>query len=154
MKHSLFTLALLLLVVTGCKDENKASETPFTNNELNDTEASPITDKTWVLTVLEGQDVVKEASMERNISFKLNSKDKRIEGFSGCNTFTGSYIIEDGQRIHFSGLASTLKSCPDVDMDEAEVMEVFQTADNFTISRNTLNLNVGKRAPLAVFESN
>ena len=43
--------------------------------------------------------------------------------------------------------------CPDVAVNESEFMEVFELADNYTIYNDTLSLNVGRRAPLAVFEA-
>ena len=41
--------------------------------------------------------------------------------------------------------------CPDLDLDESEFMEVFELSDNYRIHNDTLELNVAKRAPLAVF---
>ncbi len=46
-----------------------------------------------------------------------------------------------------------MKTCPDVDIKESEFMEVFKLADNYTISGDILNLNVGRRALLAVFKA-
>ncbi|MDX1271979.1 META domain-containing protein, partial [Bizionia paragorgiae] len=50
-------------------------------------------------------------------------------------------------------VAVTLKACPDMTFNEAEFLKVFEMADNYTINGDELNLNVGRRAPLAVFEA-
>ena len=50
-------------------------------------------------------------------------------------------------------MASTLKACPDVEVNESEFLNVFELADNFSLSGDTLSLNVGRRAPLAVFKA-
>ena len=46
-----------------------------------------------------------------------------------------------------------MKICPDVDVNESDFLKVFELADNYTISEDILTLNVGRRAPLAVFEA-
>jgi heat shock protein HslJ len=61
--------------------------------------------------------------------------------------------LEEGNRIRFKNMAVTMRACPDVDVNESEFLEVFELADNYTINGTILSLNVGRRAPLAVFES-
>ncbi len=63
--------------------------------------------------------------------------------FAGCNTLSGTYSIEEGQRIHFSQMAVTLRSCPDVEVDESAFLEVFELADNYTLQGDKLMLNCG-----------
>ena len=82
----------------------------------------------------------------------LNEADSSVSGFAGCNSMTGSYTLEEGMRIRFSNLGLTMRACPDVNVDEQALMEVFDLTDNYTITNDTLSLNVGRRAPLAVFE--
>ena len=92
-------------------------------------------------------------NQEREAYFMLKVADNRITGFSGCNTINGSYSVENGNRIRFSQIAMTMRACPDVDLNEAEFLKVFELADNYTVTGDTLMLNVGRRAPLAVFEA-
>jgi heat shock protein HslJ len=112
-----------------------------------------IVEKYWKLKTLEGQAVKMADNQEKEVFFMLKSNENRLKGFAGCNTFTGNYTLEDGQRISFSKVATTLKACPDVDVNEAEFLKVFELADNYTINEDTLMLNVGRRSPLAVFEA-
>lgn len=65
----------------------------------------------------------------------------------------GSYTLEEGNRIKFSQMASTMMACPDGVFNEIEYLKVFELADNYTINNNELSINVGRRAPLAVFEA-
>ena len=93
------------------------------------------------------------ANQEKEQYFILKSEGT-INGFAGCNQFNGTFKLEDGNRIHFNeNMAVTMKICPDVNIKESDFLEVFTLADNYTINGNTLNLNVGRRAPLAVFEA-
>ncbi|MEO9076132.1 MAG: META domain-containing protein, partial [Gelidibacter sp.] len=105
------------------------------------------------LTTLEGQDVKMADNQEREIFFTLKSQDNRVTGFAGCNTISGEYTLEEGNRISFDKMATTLMMCPDVDVNESEFLKVFELADNYTINGDVLSLNVGRRAPLAVFEA-
>ncbi|HUH47406.1 MAG TPA: META domain-containing protein [Arenibacter sp.] len=113
----------------------------------------PITEKYWKLKTLEGKEVKMADNQEREAYFMLKGADNRITGFSGCNGFSGTYNLENGNRISFSRIAMTMKACPDVDLNESEFLKIFELADNYTVNGDTLMLNVGKRAPLAVFEA-
>ncbi len=115
-------------------------------------ENDAIVGQKWQLVTLEGQDVEMADNQEQAIYFELQEEDNLVMGFSGCNNFNGTYTLEEGMRIRFSQMLSTMKACPDVDVDEQAVLEVFELTDNYTLSDGELSLNVGRRAPLAVFE--
>ncbi|MEM0519616.1 MULTISPECIES: META domain-containing protein [Aequorivita] len=117
------------------------------------TETEPITEKYWKLKTLEGQEVKMAKNQEKEIYFMLKTDDNKVVGFAGCNTFSGNYTLQEGNRIQFSQMATTMMACPDLDINEAEFLKVFELADNFTIQDDVLSLNVGRRAPLAVFEA-
>lgn len=113
----------------------------------------PITEKYWKLITFEGQPVKMEKNQEREIYFILKTQDNNVTGFAGCNNFNGTYTLEKGNRIRFNQMLSTLKACPDVNVNESEFLKVFELTDNYTIKDDKLSLNVGRRAPLAVFEA-
>lgn len=112
-----------------------------------------ITEKYWKLKTLEGKEIKMAENQEREMYFMLKTDENRLTGFSGCNTFAGSYTLDEGNRISFSQMASTMMACPDVNVNESEFLKVFELADNYTIKDDVLSLNVGRRAPLAVFEA-
>lgn len=157
MKLSLIAFAFAAILVAGCgdkypkKQKNDAVET--SNKVDNSLDKTPITEKYWKLVTLEGQKVTMAQNQERETYFMLKNDQQQVRGFAGCNTFNGTYTLEKGQRIRFSPLAATLKACPDVDVNESELFKVFELADNYSINGDTLSLNVGRRAPLAVFEA-
>lgn len=122
----------------------------FTKNTMS---TSDITEKYWKLTTLDGQPVTMAANQEREVYFILKAQDKQVTGFSGCNTFSGTYELEKGNRISFGQMLSTLRACPDVKVNESAFLQVFDQADNYTINGDVLMLNIGKRTPLAVFEA-
>lgn len=112
-----------------------------------------VTGKYWKLKTLEGREIEMSENQEREAYFILDAKDNRIKGFAGCNTFNGTYTLEDGNRINFSQMATTMKACADVAVNESEFLKVFELANNYTIQDDVLSLNIGRRAPLAVFEA-
>lgn len=130
---------------------NKAKMAPLA--EFKKDVTSPIVEKYWKLKTLEGKAVKMADNQEREIFFTLKSQDNRVTGFAGCNSISGEYALEEGNRIRFSKMATTLMMCPDVDFNESEFLKVFELADNYTINGDVLSLNVGRRAPLAVFEA-
>ena len=144
MKTKSIIFALLAMVTVGCNS---------TKNTSVKTENNSITEKYWKLNILEGKKITMAKNQEREIYFTLKTDQNRVTGFAGCNTFSGEYTIEDGNRIRFKNMAITMMACPDVAVNESEFLEVFELADNYTINNDVLSLNVGRRAPLAVFEA-
>ncbi len=112
-----------------------------------------IVEKYWKLKVLDGKEVKMADNQEKERYFMLKANQNKVEGFAGCNSFSGSYTLENNGQINFKNMATTMMACPDVDVDESAFLEVFELANNYTINGDTLMLNIGKRAPLAVFEA-
>jgi heat shock protein HslJ len=111
-----------------------------------------ITDVTWRLVEIQGKPLSRKQNDKKPIQFKLNSAENRVNGFAGCNSFWGSYTLQDGNRITFSKMASTLMACTDLHI-ETELYRVFDRADSYTIKDNFLFLNKARMAPLAKFEA-
>ena len=129
-------LTLSIVAITICASGLNA-QTP-TKETLN---------KKWELISLEGNEITTNQPVYLN--FGDNNK---ISGFAGCNTLKANYTVKNGSQIHFSEISSTKIMCAPYDMNvEKELMEVLKTADNYTIQNGHLILNVGRRAPLAVF---
>ena len=135
---------LFNMIVAGCSFVKK------TNLEARN---DAITEKYWKLKKLEGKVVTMKDNQEGEVYFILKTDENRVTGFAGCNVLSGEYALEEGNRIRFKNMAVTMRACPDVDVNESEFLEVFELADNYTINGTILSLNVGRRAPLAVFES-
>ncbi len=145
--------AFTIFACTSCGLSNKQKKDNASEPIESEMDTNTITEKYWKLITLDGQNVTMVENQEREVFFMLKTDENWVVGFAGCNTFNGTYTLEKGNRIRFSQMATTLKACLDVDIDESELFEVFEITDNYTIDGDTLNLNVGRRAPLAVFEA-
>ena len=155
MRLSILFLSLLSLVLVSCGG-NKKADNEATADETAIEQADfdqQIAGKYWKLILLDGEKVEMAENQEREIFFTLHDNDNTVSGFAGCNSITGEYDLEEGGRIRFRNMGITMMICPDVAVNESEFMEVFELADNYTIYNDTLSLNVGRRAPLAVFEA-
>lgn len=153
MKTPMITFALFFIILSGCnssKNNQSQQGEDSVQGTLDDTD---ITEKYWKLITLEGQEVKMEENQEREIFFTLNAENSTVNGFAGCNHFNGNYNLEKGNRLKFSQIATTMKACEDLDLNDHDFLEVFNLTDNYTINGDTLSLNVGRRAPLAVFEA-
>ena len=147
--------ALIILFTISCNTTKKTNTQAENNSNIKQeiTSNNPITEKYWKLKTLAGKDIKMVENQEREQYFILKMDGNRVTGFSGCNNFNGSYTLEKGNRIHFTQMLSTLKACPNVNINESEFLKIFNLVDNYTINGDTLNLNIGRRAPLAVFEA-
>lgn len=143
MKTILSALTAVLLL-SACSNTRKTAA-----NTSDD--QSNIVNKQWTLFQLEGKPITKGANQEQAAYFKLTN-DSKVMAHSGCNGMGGEYKLEPGNRIRFSNMLGTLRYCEEVPW-EADYNEVFTLADNYTVHKDTLWLNVGRRAPLAGFVS-
>lgn len=153
MKLSIIAISLFALALISCDGNKKAhNETTSENIETELAETNEtITEKYWKLITLGGHEVIMEENQEREIFFVLKAEYNTVAGFAGCNSITGEFDLEKGNRISFKNMDITMMICPDLEANETGLMEVFDLADNFRIHNDTLELNIGRRAPLAVF---
>ena len=112
-----------------------------------------ITDTYWKLVTLEGKDIEDAENPHDQPHFMLNSKDQQVTGNGGCNGFFGSYTLAEGNRIKFDKIGSTKRMCADTVVNENEFMQVLGQTDSYRIQDDMLELYIGHRAPLAVFEA-
>ena len=153
MRKLVFTL-FILTALSACDQRANNVEAVKSTTEVSTPENDhEIVNKYWKLKSLDGKAIQMAENQEREQYFILKS-DSTVTGFAGCNQFHGQFELRDGDRIRFNeNLATTMKACPDVDINESDFLNVFKVADNYSIDGDTLYLNVGKRAPLAIFEA-
>lgn len=132
---------------------NKAKRSPLAIFKNLDSISEQITEKHWKLIELDGAPIKMAANQEREIFFSLKTDDNRVTGFAGCNSISGTYQLKDGNGIHFTQLATTLKMCPDVTVNESAILNVFNTANHYIMSNDKLYLNIGNGTAIAVFEA-
>ena len=112
--------------------------------------ADGIVEKYWKLVELNGKPV---PSLKREPHMILKA-DGHVNGFGGCNAFTGGYTLDaSASRISFGQIASTMMACvAGMDVEQA-FHEVLRRADSYALDGDRLVLIRARRAPLARFDA-
>jgi copper homeostasis protein (lipoprotein) len=103
----------------------------------------------WQLTELMGQQI---ADTQKPVYFTIDA-DMQVTGFAGCNRFFGKVALEQGQRLAFDKMASTMMACPAL-QQEGKLLKALEMADNYSLHQGSLSLNKARMAPLARFTAN
>lgn len=152
--HAFFiVIAATALTATGCTTPTGGSSTAGADagRDTATKAGDGITGRHWKLVELNGRPV---PALQREPYLILNTEGARVNGFGGCNGFSGSYEIDQAtSRIRFGQIASTMMACPaGMDIENA-FHEVLSSADNYSLSGDHLTLNRARMAPLARFEA-
>ena len=147
MYRFLFSAIVFSICLTSCGTSRKAGTHSSQNEGITIVE-NLLVGKHWKLVELMGAPV--ENKNGKEAFMVLSAQDNRVHGNYGCNNFTGSYKLEEGNRLSFSQMAGTMMMCPDMEVEQA-FSEVLRLADNYNIVGDQLVLNRARMAPLARF---
>jgi heat shock protein HslJ len=104
----------------------------------------------WRLRTLAEMDERALAAVPRALSARFLGG--RVEGFSGCNGFTGAYTVE-GDRLTVAQLAGTMMACPEPQMKiESAFRAAFVGTSRFSLAGGRLTI-AGANGTTLVFES-
>lgn len=144
LRH-LFVLSLLAL---GACSHDRSPDTSAADTHS----TAELLNTYWKLTRL-GEQVIGTPEGAREIHMVLHSENQRVAGFSGCNSMTGSYVL-DGASLRFAQMAGTMMACVGTGMElERDFLSVFSQAARWEIRGKTLTLRDANGQMLAVFES-
>ncbi|MDP3830974.1 MAG: META domain-containing protein, partial [Ignavibacteriaceae bacterium] len=144
MKISLFVSVFIITVFMGCSNSNVSTD----HVDKNDLQ---LTGKYFKLIELMGKPVKMSENQQKETHIIFKEEESRVNGFGSCNTFFGSFEIKAGNRISFSNITSTLKACPDMEI-ETEFFKILELTLNYNFDGKYLQLNREKMATLAKFE--
>lgn len=136
---------LIRLDKSGQRIEGHLSEAYVLNKNK---AAQTIENSYWKLTELRGKPSPFQSDRGQVPYFILIPEGKKAIGFAGCNRFSGSYETAAGNRLRFSGMASTKMACLHPH-PEREFLEALSVTDNYSLNGDTLYLNKARMAPLA-----
>ncbi len=110
----LFFLTVALILFTACA---APTPSPFS-----------LADTQWTLVSMTRDGVTKTPAAGRNVTLAF-SRDGKVSGNSGCNSFGGNYETQ-GEVLKISALVSTLMACAENDAMEFEAayVEALQNA--------------------------
>jgi len=149
-------LILSFIFTLGCQSNDKSNFQVKKEDDLNIQSiemGQKLVNTHWKLIELYGKPITQHINNPQDVHLILNPSNNSISGFAGCNQFFGDYELKAGMRINISLSGSTLKACHDAAFDEHTFLSVLELTDNYIIYKEQLQLNVGRRAPLAVFKA-
>ncbi|SHI87681.1 META domain-containing protein [Mesonia phycicola] len=143
MKLRYIAFLLIIFTVTACKEtadnkEEKSKEVENTVEVVEETQ--PKVEKN--IRPLESGEYftlsIGETSAEKyKPHFNLNVEENRISGFSGCNNFSGSFTMEDG-NISFDKMVSTKKMCAEGMEFESQFLKSLEETEKFNYKGYTI----------------
>jgi heat shock protein HslJ len=123
-----YVLALSALAFTGCATTNGSSGA-----------APNLSGTRWIVTRIDGSTPLRNSNLHADFGV-----DGRVNGDSGCNSFSGPYI-QKGSTVDIGELLSTRRACADADRQrqETRVLAILQDATSARLDHGQLSL----RAP-------
>ena len=105
----------------------------------------------WKLTRL-GSKPVEIGTGGREVFLTLVAEGRRVQGFSGCNRFIGSYQL-DGNRLAFRGMAGTRMACVETMELEQAFLKALDSTASWEITGEHLELYDASGGMLLRFEA-
>jgi heat shock protein HslJ len=124
-----FTSVLALaLAVAGCTTTGSSSGSSGPAPNLSGTR--------WIVTRIDGAAPLRDSTLHADFGV-----DGRVNGDSGCNSFSGPYI-QTGNNVQIGELLSTRRACVDSDRQrqESRVLAILQGANTARMDKGQLNL--------------
>ncbi len=107
---------------------------------------SSIEDTDWVLQSYGEFGNLEDVLTDTEITAEFVSSEGTVEGSAGCNSYSGSYAVEDSQLSIPGPIAATEMYCmePEGVMDqEQDYLEILQAAKSYSVEDGELQINCG-----------
>lgn len=153
MKVVTFTVALSLLLAACTPLQPGAAPTPIpatppsaeteaTNTPESAPESAsedPLVGTQWVLQSFGAPGSESATVGETAVTLEF-SNNGQVDGNAGCNSFSGSYQVVEGNTLAFGEIISTLMACVDTAQMDQEILylEALQTVSTFQIEGDRL----------------
>jgi heat shock protein HslJ len=121
MQRSLTVILIVFLFATCSRKQHMSQAQPS---------GPAITETHWTLAELMGKPISAPAQGQKEMYMILRKENGRVEGNSGCNSFSNNYELKESNKITFKQMVSTKMAYIDM-QDEIELLKVFDQADSY-----------------------
>ena len=122
----LIFLTTLTFSFTSCSNSAEKNKTEIISD-------SYFVNTTWLLESINGEKINFPADYKQNyIIFSGESEGFKIQGFSGCNNFSGKYDVGDHNEIGIENIASTKMMCSFSEL-ENKYIQMLKSATSYKI---------------------
>lgn len=106
---------------------------------------------TNIYKVIELGEIKNPFAREKALTMEINVSERRVFGFSGCNTFRGGIAKITEKELIFGNLASTMMACGDQENSLERLMgELLSATKSYKIENRNLSLMDGEGRKLIV----
>ncbi len=109
-----------------------------------------VEEKYWKLATLYGSTVSAEKGDLKEHHIMLKAEGGRLTGSSGCNSFSGNYVLTGENGIAMTKIIATKAACPTMD-SESLFLRALEFVDGYTINGDTLQIHKANATPVAKF---
>ncbi|MGE5334702.1 MAG: META domain-containing protein [Nitrososphaerota archaeon] len=101
-----------------------------------------LTSHSWTLTRLVVDGKEQPLAQGRSLTLRFQERDHTVSGFSGCNSYGGSYTIS-GDSLRFDHMQTTVMACANADVMglEAAYMRALDGVESYHLDGATLSLS-------------
>lgn len=136
---------IIVLLSAGAKSCNDDSKNESTENKMSEKSASKESNKNlhdiWALTAIDGKSLNQEEYNGGVPTLEIYLADKRVSGFSGCNSYFAEIKSMDGNKFELGPIASTKKYCQNV--DESYFFEKMNRIESYSLDKMKLSFYQG-----------
>ena len=131
MIKKITTILCLALLFVSCKSTSNTQEKSLSNFDAN---------TVWVLKSIKNKTITFGAN-EKPVTISFNSEAKSFNGYSGCNTFFGSYEESKVGEIALGEIIRTKKAGPQATMElENLFISTLRKVNMYKITEKSLEL--------------
>ncbi len=141
---SLLFVAVISIFLAGTSWSGEKTDDPSNKPDAN------LTETYWKLLTMNGNSVTLGAG-GKELQMVLK-KSTKVNGFSGCNRFMGSFQTE-GTQLQFGPLAATMMMCPEAMDQELEFLKTMALAKSHRIHEEILTIYDSEKVEILRFES-
>lgn len=98
----------------------------------------------WILVEMNGKPALARMG-EKQAYMKLHKQSGRLEASSGCNGFTGSYIVDQSSLRINPGATTTMMCPPELMQQQQTFVDTLKAASSYRIALGTLELLDGSK---------
>ena len=140
----LIFLTTLTFSFTSCSNSAEKNKTEIISD-------SYFVNTTWLLESINGEKINYPADYKQNfIIFSGESDGFKIQGFAGCNNFSGNYDVGDHNTFGIENIASTKMICSFSEL-ENNYIQMLKSATSYKIEGFVLTIKKGQ-TDIAVFK--
>lgn len=100
-----------------------------------------IENKKWFLVELKGKAFTNSQGEDKKVFLKFNKEIQKIEGFAGCNSFSGVYKLTDS-KVSLSEMIATEAYCEEIMPQERAFFKALAEMKTLSTSRDGKKLSL------------